>query len=180
MTDRDRKRPRRIVLVASLATLCLVLVLLGIWAFVRQSSRDVSLADSPFLREVSEPIAIIKGSLTAGSDDHWMGLTFRDANQVEREVRYIYYWPPVQNHPGYSHALLLGKEVPHGGREERAFLGLLQRWYRGDVEARQLWARVERRDPSLGRTPFGWDGLTEPQAGKVVAVSMMKVLERRN
>jgi hypothetical protein len=180
MTNRDQKRPRRIVLVASLAMLCLALALVGTWSFVRRGLQNVSLADSPFLRDVSEPIAIIKGSLTAGSDDHWMGLTFRDAKQVEKEARYIYYWPPVQNHPGYSHALLLGQEVPPGGREERAFLGLLQRWYRGDDEARQLWARVENRDPSLGRTPFGWDGLTEPQAGKVVAVSMMKVLERRN
>ena len=89
-----------------------------------------------------------------------MGLTFRDAKRVEREVRYIYYWPPVENHPGYTHALLLGKEVPHGGREEQqAFLGLLQRWYRGDDEARGVVGpRPERRDPSLRANSvwLGW------------------------
>ena len=123
---------------------------------------------------------MVKGSYMAGSDDHWMGVTFRDAKGVERQAKFIYYWPPVGDHPGYRRKLLLGREVAPGGAEERAFLGLLQRWYRGDGESQGLWARAERHDPALEWRPWGWEGLTEPQSAKLVAVLMMRVLEERN
>lgn len=138
-------------------------------------------AASPFQRDVAEPIAMVKGSYMAGSDDHWMGVTFRDAKGVERQARYIYYWPPVGDHPGYQRKLLLGgREVAPSGAEERAFLGLLQRWYQGDAESQELWARSERDDPALKWQPWGWEGLTEQETAKFVAALMMKVLQSRN
>jgi hypothetical protein len=177
MNDRRKRGLRWALAGSTLAPACLV----GLLAYrYRGNSITSPLTTSPFLRDVAEPIAMIKGSYVAGSDDHWMGVTFKDAKQVERQVKYIYYWPPVGDHPGYQRKLLLGREVPPGGAEERAFLGLLQRWYRGDDEIRQLWARVERDDPALARTPWGWDGLTDQQSGKIVAVTIMKVLQGRN
>ena len=184
MTDPGRRRPRRLILVATLAVAAAAgLALARWWPSGPRGPRDHTASarsGSPYLRDIREPIAIVKGSSVAGSDDHWMGLTIRGANGAEREVKFIFYWPPAGAHPGYTRTLLLGEAVPAGGVEERAFLGVLQRWYRRDPEARDLRARVERRDPTLGRTPFGWDGLTGAQAGKVVAVGMMRVLEDRN
>jgi hypothetical protein len=179
MTDRDRRRLRRILLGASLATACVV----AAYFVVRERHHkiaDVPLAECPYLRDVSEPITIVKGSDFAGSDNVWIGLTFHDARGVEKVITYIDYWPPIGDHPGYTRALLLGGRASSPGREELALVGLLGRWYAQDGEARDLWARVERRDPSLGRTGRGWDGLSEPQAGKVVAVRLMKTLEDRN
>ena len=174
MNDRRKTGLRRALVGSTLALACLVA-----WWYLGNSA-TAPLSASPFLRDVAEPITMIKGSYMAGSDDHWMGLTFRDAKGVDREAKFIYYWPPDRDHPGYQQKLLLGREVSPRGAEERAFLGLLQRWYRGDAEGPGLWARVERKDPSLKRMLWGWEGLTERESAKVVAVLMMRVLQDRN
>ena len=174
MNDRRKRDLRRALVGSTLALACLVA------SWYLGNSATAPLSERPFLHDVAEPITMIKGSYMAGSDDHWMGLTFRDAKGVDREAKFVYYWPPVRDHPGYQRKLLLGGEVAPGGAEERAFLGLLQRWYRDDGESQQLWARVERHDPSLKSMPWGWEGLTERESAKVVAALMMRVLQDKN
>lgn len=172
------KRRLRPILVA-LAAAGLVVGTLVVWLLRPEEGADgdftrIPLSASPFLAEVVEPIEIVKGVYNGGSDDHWMSVTFRDARRVDREVRYVIYYPDVQK------TLFLGKtKVPPGGREEHAFLGLLQRWYRLDAEARDVYERLQNRDPSIQWTPLGPQGLTEAQAAKAQAVGLMKRLEKR-
>jgi hypothetical protein len=137
---------------------------------------SVSLDQSPFLQDVVEPIVFTEGDASAGSDNCWLSVTFKDARQTKRTVKYVFYLP------GTYKTLVLGKKrVPIGGREECACLGLLQRWYRQDSEARELCDRLDRGDPSL--TSSRLDGLpdqfTEQQRGKVVAAHMIRALMRR-
>jgi hypothetical protein len=63
--------------------------------------------------------------------------------------------------------MLENKAVPAGGPDERAFLGLLQRWYRQDADARVLTDNPKHIDFSK---------LTERQKARVVGVDMMRRL----
>lgn len=128
----------------------------------------VPLAQSPHLRDVAEPISMIRGPHEAGSDNHWMGVVFRDANQVERTAIYdIYVW---RGEDSRDTLLLDERKVPPAGPEERAFLGLLQRWYLQDAEARDFYAHLKRADLSK---------LDERQEAKVIGVSMLIRLLKR-
>jgi hypothetical protein len=187
MVDRGKNPLRRTIVrrsLVALALLCLVLAGGGLGLFVSQDREDytkVALDQSPFLRDVSEPILIVKAISNAGSDDHWQSVTFRDAKQVEREAKFVFYYPESGPYPETRNILFLdGKRVPAGGREEQAFLGLLQRWFRQDPEARELFKRLERRDPSLRKSWSSFGEVMEKQEAKLVAIMMMRVLLRRD
>src|SRR6267378_3749734 len=71
-----------------------------------------------------------------------------------------------------KHNLLLGTALPHvqkgrripvAGSEELAFLGLLERWYRSDPEARAIGRRYQAEDDD----PFLDQGKSEEYGGKV-------------
>ena len=129
----------------------------------------VPLGQSAYLRDVAEPITLIKGPHEAASDDVWEGIVFTDGKQVERRAEYIITsYAPVEIH----HSLMLGKEtVPVRGPEERAFIGLLQRWYRHDAEARDFYNRLKRSNFSK---------LTEQQQAKVIGLAILRTLLKRN
>jgi len=144
----------------------------GLWRFVIKDLGDftkVPLDQSPFLRDVAEPITLITGSHEAKSDQVWMGVAFMDAKHVERYAEDVTTsYVPVEIHE----SLMLGlKTVPARGPEERAFLGLLQRWYRQDAEARELNDHPKRHN---------FSALTEQQQAKVVCVAIMRILSKRN
>jgi hypothetical protein len=150
----------------------LVVVIVGLWFMLqhRADFTNVPLAQSPFLRDVAEPITIIKGPHETKSDSVWMGVDFTDAKHVERSAAwYITVYIPS----GVVHdTLVLGqKTVPAYGPDERAFLGLLQRWYRRDAEARQLREHPTREE---------YSALTEQQRAKITGVSIMRKLLARN
>ena len=175
MVDRGNTPLRRIAVRWSLeagALVCLVLVGRLLWIYVIKDLGDftkVPLDRSPFLRDVAEPIAMIKGRDEAASDSVWLGVTFRDGRNVERYAEYV-----ITSYAGEEihDTLLLGrKKVPAGGAEERAFLGLLQRWYRQDAEARKLTDPPRRHD---------FAKLTEQQQAKVIGAAMMRILLKRN
>jgi hypothetical protein len=149
-----------------------MLVSFGLWRFVLRDFRDftkVSLDRSPYLRDVAEPITLISARWESASDQIWRGVVLLDAKHVERYAEYVTAsYAPVEMH----HTLILGKQpVPASGPEERAFLGLLQRWYQRDAEARELTDHLKREDVA---------NLTERQQAKVVGASIMRSLLARN
>lgn len=99
----------------------------------------------------------------------WDGVKFIDGRHVERYAEYdITSYAPVEIH---DTLILGGDQVPARGREERAFLGLLQRWYRQDAEARDLANSSTHPDIVT---------LTEQQKAKVIGARIMRILSNRN
>ena len=130
-----------------------------------------------YLRDVAEPITMLDG--ISWSDGGSMGLLFRDSRQV---VRAACLAVDLEDH----HELTFGEmtpnlpaKVPVGGAEEKAFLGLLQRWARDDPRAR---ACRRRMDDGTG----SWVG--EYRSGKIpkeeyaryFAIALLRDLEARN
>ncbi len=64
-------------------------------------------------------------------------------------------------------------------QEEKAFLGLLQRWVVQDKEAQAWWKKLEKRSRS-DKTPLLTGKETPQQVTKAKAVLMMKRLLERN
>jgi hypothetical protein len=125
---------------------CLSLALLALlWFVLARHNKDFTqfpLNKSEYLRNVSEPITVVEG--ISWSDGGSMGLSFRDSRQVLRAVC-------LENDLDGNKSLTFGKMTPNwerrvamGGSEERAFLGLLQRWHRRDPEAQEWFNRMER------------------------------------
>jgi hypothetical protein len=130
---------------------------------------------------VEEPIALIRSLGQAASDDVWMGVDFIDRKHVERHAHYIVTWyhpvkTPNDPEPHWietRHALELGEKlVSASGLEERAFLGLLQRWYRQDAEVQELTRHPPKRED--------FAKLTEQQQAKITGVRIMELLLERN
>jgi hypothetical protein len=129
----------------------------------------VPLDRNPYLRDVAEPITLIRGPREWASDQTWIGIVFVDAKHVERWAEYITTsYAPVELH---QTLVIGGKAVPVGGPEERAFLGLLQRWQRQDAEARGLTGYPKDVD---------FSALTERQQARINGVLMIKRLLERN
>ncbi len=146
----------------------------------------MSLARSGYLRDLVEPIAFTDSASRWGSDDTWEGVTFSDRRGTERTARYIFTWPDVHN------TLMLGQtRVPPRGDDERAFLGLLQRWYRLDTEVAGLVERYRRlrddpaRAPDFSNLKIDYsngrpiDHFTKDEWAKLIAVNVMHDLEKR-
>jgi hypothetical protein len=126
------------------------------------------LAQSPYLRDVAEPIRIVSGFRAAGSDNDTMGLTFVDARDVQRKAIFAFY--SYAKGDIYNTLLLGQKSVTPSGPEEHAFVGLLQRWYLRDAEAQAFYDHLKRSDLSK---------LTELQNGKVMGVAMLREILMR-
>src|SRR5262245_32096758 len=104
----------------------------------------VPLSQSEYLKDVVEPISMVVGISWDDGGSH--GLVFRDSRQVTKSVCLL------DNLEGERN-LILGTYVPDsrgkrtlplGGPEEKAFLGLLERWYRQDTDAKVWDERIEQ------------------------------------
>jgi hypothetical protein len=184
MVDQGETRIRRIAIRWSRAAgglVCLLLFGYVLWRFVLKDSGDytrIPLDRSPFLRDVAEPITMIRWSSEAASDSVWMGVAFMDEKHVERYVEYV---TTSYNAGGMHDKLLLGdRAVAARDPEERALLGLLQRWYRRDAEAPELIDRLRSRGSAQIDREQGFNNLSEQQQAKVIGVGIMKALSRRN
>ncbi len=139
----------------------------------------VPLDRSEYLRDVLEPIAMVQG---VSWDDNSQGLVFRDSRKTEKSVSLLFL--EAEDEPQKRNLLLgssvprrrYGKSVPVGGSEEQAFLGLLERWYRSDPEARA----IDRRITEKTTEPFSDTGKTDEYYGKVIAVRILRILRGRN
>ncbi|WP_337177120.1 hypothetical protein [Paludisphaera sp.] len=144
---------------------------------------------SPFLRDVVEPITIVDAM--SFDDGGSKGLRFADARGVARDVclEDTRVWEDDPNTLEGHHNIILNSFFPHGeearripisGAEERALLGLLERWASRDPDAKEL----ERRYGLYERGETGieafWDGLPERRRPKETAVSILRALRARN
>jgi hypothetical protein len=139
----------------------------------------VPLDRSAYLRDVVEPIVMVQG---VSWDDNSQGVVFEDLRRTEKSVCLLFL--EADDEPQKRNLLLgssvpnprYGKRVPVGGSEEQAFLGLLERWYRSDAEARE----IDRRITEKTTEPFADMGKTDEYYGKVIAVRILRILRRRN
>lgn len=130
------------------------------------------------LREVVEPITIVDAISWDDGGSH--GLAFRDARGV---TRYVCLMDDLENHQN----LVVGsyspisdeqqlRQHPIGGREERAFRQLLERWRRADPDARwwdrrlELYEKGEVKPDELSRGAPSGDGAGLDIKGSAVYV----------
>ncbi|WP_237722934.1 hypothetical protein [Singulisphaera acidiphila] len=162
----------------SLALLALLALLWFVMAHHNKDFTQFDISKSEYLKDVSEPITLVK--CISWSDGGSMGLSFRDSRQVLRAVC-------LENDLDGNKSLTFGKMTPNrykevtiGGSEERAFLGLLQRWLRRDLEAQEWFNRMERWSRSDKQASLFTGHETEEQRTKACAIGIMGRLLERN
>ncbi len=128
----------------------------------------VPLDRSSFLRDLAEPIRLIRGAWTGYSGDGCIYISFADQKNVERNARYVFH-PSTGGDIG-DELMLDQKAVSPHDPEEQAFLGLLQRWYLRDAEAREFHDHLKGSDVPK---------LTDQQKGKVMGVAILRKLLTR-
>jgi hypothetical protein len=159
------------------------------WSSLRLGRGPAPLDQSPFLSDVVEPITIVDAM--SFDDGGSRGLRFADARGAVRDVclEDTPAWEDGPNILEGHHNIIMNSFFPHGdrarrvpisGAEERALLGLLERWASQDPDAKELERRYElyeRRE--IGIEAF-WEGLAERHHLKETAVSILRVLRARN
>lgn len=175
-----RPRPRFTVQRAMVVSAVVSVVAYGFTPRWRRTDfTGVPLEKCEFLRDVAEPIRIDESLHYA--DGGSVGLIFTDAKGVPRAVCLNNDLFEYRNLTLGSAVPLSGRAVPIRGEEERAFLGLLQRWARTDPEGRSWLGRVEDRSRAgPHRGPITTGGETPQQLAKLGAVTMIVKLQRRN
>ena len=169
---------------AFLAT-CSLLVLALVFAWRSRgkgkSFIDVPLGQSVYLKDVAEPIVMVNAlSLSDGGS---VCLEFEDSKGWTGVVCLMSGWGNYG-----SDDLVLGsfwpvgqgdkKAVPVGGPEERAFIGLLDRWVSNDPEAQSWKQQMDRRDPELYASSDWKDD--DHRRATVFALSVLRRLKDRN
>jgi hypothetical protein len=137
------------------------------------------LSQSPYLKDVIEPIFMIDSH---GFDDGGsIGVVFRESKGNEKSITLL---DNLEN----EHNLVFGvcdaypkeRRCPLAGDEEKALLGLLERWYRQDPEATKWNDRIDRwLSADSGHFEGGNEVWGEPLA-KLRAVCVLRKLRSRN
>lgn len=160
-----------------------VVLVLAVWVArsrFRPDPAAASLKPTPFLREVVEPITIVDSM--AFADGGSEGLRFADARGKARDICLE---DSLSGQPNLVLDSFLpdgerARRVPIAGVEERALLGLLERWARQDPDARELERRhALYEDGKLSIDAF-WKGLPERDRVKGVALNILRRLRERN
>ncbi|MFO0889124.1 MAG: hypothetical protein U0790_08285 [Isosphaeraceae bacterium] len=145
-----------------------------------RSHADVPPDRSEYLRGVTEPITMVFG--ISWDDGGSNGLSFKDARGTEYSICMM------DSLDGDQH-LRFGSTIPEKGRpvsigseEERAILGLLQRWSSQSRDAQAWMAKIEewRETNKVDRVSIFNGDESDHQRGNLFAVSIMERLERRN
>ena len=171
------------------AALLVAVILLAAWWFTRPARGPAPLSASRYLRDVVEPITIVDAlSFDDGGSN---GLRFADSRGTVKDVcledSLIREGDPnvLEGH----HNIIMNSFFPRGeqaqrvpisGVEERALLGLLERWASYDADAKEL----ERRHRLYERKKISfeafWEGLPDRARVKQIAVSILRELRARN
>jgi hypothetical protein len=161
-----------------ISVICLGLVVLASLGFLlavhEKDFTELPLSENKYLKDIKEPIKHMDSIICA--DGGSLGLLFKDSRQVIRGVCLEY---DVEfNEKNVSFGGMVpdpNTRVPIAGIEEKALLGLLQRWQRQDPEAQELVKRLADK-----RTPF-WSGSeTQEQRAKAFAIGFTRRLLERN
>jgi hypothetical protein len=181
-------RSLRRVIVAC-AALLLALSGWAVWSSLRAGRGPARLDQSPFLCDVVEPITIVDGM--SFDDGGSKGLRFADARGAVRDVclEDTRVWEDDPKVLEGHHNVIMNsfyprgeraKRVPISGAEERALLGLLERWANQDPDAKEL----ERLHGLYERGEIGvdafWEGVPDRDRRKETAVSILRELRARN
>jgi hypothetical protein len=169
-----------------------LLIALSLWAVrstLLAARGPARLGQSPFLRDVVEPITIVDA--ISFDDGGSKGLRFADARGTVRDV-YLEdtrVWEDDPNVLEGHHNLILdsffprgerARRVPISGVEERSLLGLLERWARQDLDAKELKRRYGLYERGKIGVDAFWEGLPERHRLKETAVSILRELRARN
>lgn len=157
-----------LLLIASIALLAVIL--------------HISRSSNPYLSDIVEPVTMVEGfRWDCGSID----LVFQDAHGQLKQVSLIYeddFKHPVQKHLLFGTTLMhggrsKGTRVPNGGRDESAFINLLERWYARNPAA-QKWNR-EMEASRASRTFFDVNGRPPKDRAQILAVLMLRGLRKQ-
>ncbi|WP_165246482.1 hypothetical protein [Paludisphaera soli] len=166
-----------------LITAILAAFLVGAAFFMRLGRGPLPLSPSPYLRDVVEPITIVEA--LSFDDGGSKGVRFRDARGEVRDFCLVSFAldfddPPRPPELVFGHFYPALGTVAPGGPDERALLGLLQRWAATDPQGVELVLRYDR----LERGELSWetfrDGLPDEAFAQVDVVSVLRTLQRRN
>jgi hypothetical protein len=156
--------------------LCLV-VLISLGFLIAGHERDftgIPLSQNKYLKDIKEPITPLDSIILA--DGGSVGLLFKDSRQVIGGVCLEY---DVEfNEKNVSFGGMVPDphtREPIGGIEEKALLGLLQRWQRQDPEAQELLKRLADK-----RTPLWTGSETQEQRVKAFTIGLTRRLLKRN
>jgi hypothetical protein len=173
----DQRRKVKIVWALSIAAVVVGIV----WWFYPRSYINTPLGDCAYLKKVVEPIILKDGA--SYSDGGSISIEFQDSKGRTRSVFLKNEWGSVDGRAN----LVVGwagdqtaetADLPIAGHEERALLGLLERWLRDDRTA-QLWKdREQRRAPELYESS---EWKKDPRIrGTIYALGMLDRLKKRN
>ncbi|MDG3004412.1 hypothetical protein [Paludisphaera mucosa] len=143
------------------------------------SARPLPLSASPFLRDVVEPIAIVQA--LPFSDGGSVGVQYRDARGVERSFCLVSFAldfddPPRPSEVAFGSVFPSRVTTPVGSDDERALLGLLERWAAADPEGREL----DRQSHRISRREISYGDLSADAGFKLVVRSILRKLRARN
>jgi hypothetical protein len=172
----DQKRKVTIVWVLSIAAVGVGVV----WWFYPRSYINTPLGDCAYLKNVVEPVIMEDGlSYTDGGS---ISIEFQDAKGRTRSIFLKNEWGSVDGRAnlvvGWAGDQTETANLPIAGREERALLGLLERWLRNDRTA-QLWKDREQRHAPELYDSSEWKNDARSR-GAVYALGMLDRLKKRN
>ena len=160
----------------------LLLVLSGCHSRCQQVHRadysGVPLSQAGYLKDVIEPISMIDSH---GFDDGGsLGLVFRDSKGNEKSITLL-------DNIDDEHNVVFGvcianpneRRAPLAGDEEKAFLGLLERWYRQDPNATKWSDRIDRWLSSGRKHSEGFSQVWGEPLAKLRAVFILRELRSR-
>jgi hypothetical protein len=160
----------------SVICLCLV-VLTSLGLLLAGHGKDfteIPLSENKYLKDIKEPITPLDSIIWA--DGGSLGLLFKDSSQVVRGVCLEYDVEFDEKNVSFGGMVPdPNTRVPIAGNEEKALLGLLQRWQRQDPEAQELLKRLADK-----RTPFWTGSETQEQRAKAFAIGLTRRLLERN
>ncbi len=141
---------------------------------------EVPLSQAQYLTDVIEPISMIESH--SFDDGGSIGLVFRDSKGNEKLITLLDNLYDEHNLvfgvcEGYPKG---GSRAPVAGIDEKAFLGLLERWYRQDPDATKWNDRIDRWLSSGRGHSEGFNEVWGEPLAKLEAVCILRALRSRN
>jgi hypothetical protein len=145
----------------------------------RPDFSGIPLSQAQYLKDVIEPISM---NDSRGFDDGGsIGLVFRDSKGNEKSITLLDNLDDEHNVVfGVCIAYPKESRAPLAGDEEKALLGLLERWYRQDPNATKWNDRIERWLSSSRKHSEGWNHVWGEPLAKLRAVLVLRELRSRN
>ncbi len=160
-----------------------------VWSSLRAGRGPAALNQSPFLGDVIEPITIVEAM--SFDDGGSKGLRISDARGKVKDIclEDTRMWEADPRILEGHHNIILNsffpdgkhaQRVPISGVEERALLGLLERWVHQEPDAEELERRLRIYKRGEMSIDAFWSGLPDRSREKGIAISILRTLRARN